>query len=316
MPFKVTGAITGMLRSSDPNKDPVAAQFWPRPEESIIKEYETTDPLGDNLYKTASRVVHHYYDRMLLLVNDRCAAYCRYCFRRHFTGQEGSRITAEELSEACLFLKDHPQIDEVLITGGDPLSLSNSNIKDIISSLKDTKQELTVRIGTRVPIVMPKRIDEGLLRVMEEYGPIWMILHINHVQEITPDFIKAIGDLRKTGVQFLNQSVLLKGVNDDWQVLKTLYRRLLQLGIKPYYLFQGDLASGTSHFRVDIRKGLTIMEKLRQHLSGMGIPTYAVDLPQGGGKVPLTEDRISHEDDKWYYIKNLEGHIYPYPKEV
>jgi len=304
-----------MIFSKNPDEDPVAAQFWPREEEDHKLAYETPDPLGDQAYAAGPRLIHHYYDRVLLLVSDRCGAYCRYCFRRHFTAQDGVTLEKEELLQACDYLKQNPQVEEVLLTGGDPLMVSNDHLRMILEHLKEVRPDLTIRVGTRIPVVQPERVNQGLLEVLEDFAPLWMVLHINHPHELTPPLKEALYKMRKAGVQFLNQSVLLKGVNDDWRILKSLYRGLLNLGVKPYYLFQGDLASGTSHFRVNLERGLEIMDDLRRHLSGMGIPVYAVDLPQGGGKVPLSRDRIVKSDQNWYYIKNLEGEIFPYPRE-
>ena len=284
LPFGASRYYAGLARSEDPREDPIAAQFVPRDEELIVLPYESADPIGDSRYLVAERLVHHYPDRALLLVSDRCATYCRYCFRRHFTGNGGGQITAEQLEEACRYLSHTPSVREVLLSGGDPLMLSDRDLGRVIDRLHQVDPAYIFRVCTRMPVVHPARITEDLAGMLGNAGSVWAVIHTNHPRELTDEFRRAVRRLITAGVPVLNQSVLLRGVNDDAATLEELFRGLVRAGVKPYYLFQGDLAAGTAHFRVPLEKGVALMRELRGRLSGIALPTYAVDLPSGGEK--------------------------------
>jgi len=314
LPFGVSRYYAGLAHSQDPETDPIAAQFIPREKELVRLDYESDDPIGDRRYRVTERLIHHYRDRALLLVSDRCATYCRHCFRRHFTGHGGGRITADQLEEACSYLQRTPAIRELLLSGGDPLMLSDQDLAGLISRLKSVDPEYIIRICSRMPVVAPSRVTDSLARMLGETGSVWAVIHANHPRELTAEFRAAVRRLLGAGVPVLNQAVLLRGVNDSVDTLEELMRGLVRAGVKPYYLFQGDLAAGTSHFRVSLERGIQIMRELRERLSGIGLPTYAVDLPDGGGKVPVESSLVRVEPDA-YVLRGSEGIEYRYPRE-
>jgi lysine 2,3-aminomutase len=313
LPFGVSRYYAGLTASRDPRTDPIAAQFVPTASEELTLPYESRDPLGDSRHLVAPRLVHHYADRALLLVSDRCATYCRFCFRRHFTGNGGGGISTVELEEACAYLSRTPAVREVLLSGGDPLMLSDHDLERILARLRSVDPEYVLRICTRMPVVLPSRVTEDLAALLGGFESLWVVVHANHPRELTDEFRNAVRRLRGSGVPVLNQSVLLRGINDDAEVLHALLRGLVQMGVKPYYLFQGDLASGTSHFRVSISRGLELMRQLRARLSGLALPTYAVDVP-GGGKVPVEASLIRVEPQA-YVLRGIDGGEYRYPRE-
>lgn len=315
LPYGVSRYYAGLSESQDPTVDPIAAQYIPRPEELVTLPYESSDPIGDNRYRVAERLVHHYRDRALLLANDRCATYCRHCFRRHFTGNGGGRITEAELDEACAYLERTGEVREVLLSGGDPLMLSDREIELVIERLKSVRKDYTIRICTRLPVVLPSRITPALCEIFERFDGLWAVIHTNHPREITDAFRHAVRLLTRAGVPVLNQTVLLRGVNDNIATLEELFRGLVRNGVKPYYLFQGDLAAGTAHFRVPIERGLELIQALRGRLSGIALPTYAVDLPDGGGKVSIESALIRIETDA-YVFRGAGNREYRYPREV
>lgn len=315
LPYGVSRYYASLAATSDPERDPIAAQFVPRPEELEVLPYESSDPIADNRYRVTRRLVHHYHDRALLLVNDRCATYCRHCFRRHFTGNGGGRITEGELEEACAYLERTPAIEEVLLSGGDPLMLSDRELELILGRLKGVRTELTIRICSRLPVVLPARVTPSLCEMFERFEGLWAVIHTNHPREVTPEFRAAVRALIRSGVPVLNQAVLLRGINDRLDTLEELFRSLVRCGVKPYYLFQGDLAAGTSHFRVPIERGLELMRDLRGRLSGIAMPTYAVDLPGGGGKVAIESALLRIETDTYVFC-GPDGEEYRYPREV
>jgi lysine 2,3-aminomutase len=314
LPFGASRYYAGLARSQDPSVDPIAAQFVPREEELIVLPYESTDPLGDLRHLVADRLIHHYEDRVLLLVSDRCATYCRYCFRRHFTGNGGGQITPEQLEAACAYLSHAPSVREVLLSGGDPLMLSDRDLAYIIDRLRQVDPSYILRVCTRVPVVHPARVTEDLAGMLGSAGSVWAVIHTNHPCELTDEFRRAVRRFLTAGVPVLNQAVLLRGVNDDTSTLEELFRGLVRTGVKPYYLFQGDLAAGTAHFRVPLEKGIALMRELRGRLSGIGLPTYAVDLPGGGGKVAVEASFLRVEADA-YVLRGPDGKEHRYPRE-
>lgn len=315
LPYGVSGYYRSLSRLSDPRVDPIAAQFEPRKEEEDRLPYESDDPIGDDRYAVTSRLIHHYRDRALLLLCDRCATYCRHCFRRHFTGNSSGRITEAELSEAISYISEHREIQELLFSGGDPLMLGDRELEAILSELRALREDMIFRVCSRIPVVLPGRITEPLAALLGSYAPLWFVTHANHPGEITREFQEAVARLSRHGIVTMNQSVLLRGVNDDPEILERLFRQLLRSRVKPYYLFQGDLAAGTAHFRVPIERGLEIMQTLRSRLSGMALPTYAVDLPEGGGKVPI-ESHLLRIEEAWYILRGPQGGEYRYPREI
>ncbi|QEN05711.1 KamA family radical SAM protein [Thiospirochaeta perfilievii] len=307
--------VTDYYKSISINKPQLEKQFTPDIREKDVLSYEVGDPLNEEEHIVAPRLVHRYKDRVLLLVTDNCRLYCRHCFRRDFIDRGDNDITDKEIDAACLYIKNNIDVHEVLISGGDPLTLGYKRLSYLLHSLKSARDNLVIRIGTRVPIVDPDFIDNGMLDLFKSISPVWMALQVNHPDELTPRVKEVLNKLTFSGVTLLNQAVLLKGVNDNLETLKQLCQKLLEFRVKPYYIFQGDLAKGTSHLRVPISKGLKLMASLRDEVSGIAMPTYAVDIPGGGGKIPLNPDFIESEDDNFYYLKNSAGFIGKYPKE-
>jgi lysine 2,3-aminomutase len=315
LPFGVSRYYAGLAQNEDPSADPIAAQFVPREEELLSLAYESADPIGDTRYLVTRRLLHHYRDRALLLVTDRCATYCRHCFRRHFTGHGGGRLTEDQLEEAFAYLARTPSVKEILLSGGDPLMLSNHELESLIARLKKIDPDYIIRVCTRMPVVLPSRVTDSLALMLGGFESLWMVIHTNHPRELTDVFRAGIGRLLRAGVPVLNQAVLLRGINDDADTLEALFRGLVRAGVKPYYLFQGDLAAGTAHFRVPIERGIALMRELRNRLSGIALPVYAVDLPGGGGKVPVESALLRIEADA-YVFSGPEGAEYRYPREA
>ncbi len=316
LPGRISAYYEALARSRDPYTDPIAAQFVPRDEERISLPYETRDPIGDELYRVGARVIHHYRDRVLILADDRCATYCRHCFRRHFTANGSGPITQPEIEEASAYLAGHPECGEALISGGDPLMLPDERLDLLLRTLRDAREDLILRLATRIPVVQPSRVTSETAAMLGSYAPLWVVIQANHPREITPEFRRSVGLLVDNGVPVLNQAVLLRGVNDDADTLEALMRELVRCRVKPYYLFQGDLASGTSHFRTTIDEGLALMTELRRRVTGIAVPTYAVDLPGGAGKVPLTEAAVVRREAQWYILRDLDGKEHRYPREL
>ena len=315
LPFGVSRYYAALAGREDPDADPIAAQFIPRPGELVTLPYESADPISDTRYLVTERLIHHYPDRALLLVSDRCATYCRHCFRRHFTGHGGGQITGEQLEAACAYLARTPAIHEVLLSGGDPLMLSDRDLGAVVDGLLRVDPSYVLRLCTRMPVVHPARITEDLALMLGKPGSVWAVIHANHPRELTDEFRQAVRRLITAGVPVLNQAVLLRGVNDTTETLEALFRGLVRAGVKPYYLFQGDLAAGTAHFRVSLEKGVALMRELRGRLSGIALPTYAVDLPGGGGKVPVESAMVRTEQDA-YVLRGPDGKEYRYPREI
>jgi lysine 2,3-aminomutase len=315
IPYGVTQFYKSLAKDLDPEIDPIAAQFVPTDHETVHLDYETADPLADQRFEVTPRVVHHYRDRLLILTHDRCATYCRHCFRRHFTAHGSGTMTESQMQGAAQYLEQHPEVREVLLSGGDPLLMPWQSLMQLIEILRSIRDDLTIRISTRIPVVKPDLMSEVRIHELGTHAPIWIVVQVNHPSEISPQFLAVTNKLVNTGVPILDQTVLLRGVNDSVETLETLFRSLVQARIKPYYLFQGDLASGTRHFRVNIDRGLEIMKTLRKRLSGLAIPTYAVDLPGGGGKVPLTEATVVRREKEWFVLTDADGNEYRYPRE-
>jgi len=315
LPYGVTRYYASLAGTLDPGTDPIAAQFVPQDAETAALSYESADPIGDSRYLVAERLVHRYADRALLLVSDRCAAYCRHCFRRHFTGHGGGQITEEQLDRACEYLASAPAVREVLLSGGDPLMLSDKDLGHVMDRLLQVDPTYILRICTRMPVVQPARITGDVAEMLGRTGSVWAVIHANHHRELTDEFRAAVRRLITSGVPVLNQAVLLRGINDRVETLEALFRGLVRAGVKPYYLFQGDLAAGTAHFRVPLEQGIALMRELRSRLSGIALPTYAVDLPGGAGKVPV-ESSLLRVEKETYVLRGPDGKEHFYPREA
>ena len=311
----ITNHTYSVMQSTDPTKDPVAAQYVPQEQELIIHPEERTDPIGDNAHSPVKGIIHRYPDRVLYKITTLCPVYCRYCFRKSMVGPKAdSPMKKSDHSVALDYIKNTPTISEVILSGGDPLILSASQIAQTLDAIEAVSHIDLMRIHTRTPIADPARITDDMASALTRDKALTIILHINHVQEITPEVITAIKKLQKTGAMLLAQSVLLKDINDDAQTLETLFRKLISLKIKPYMLHHLDPAPGTQHFRVPISKGQNIMRTLRGNLSGIALPEYMLDIPGGHGKVPLTPAHCTSGDEEGTYtLTDPNGNTHAYP---
>jgi lysine 2,3-aminomutase len=282
-------AITPAMAELIPDNDAIAAQFVPTAAELVQAPQERPDPIGDDAHSPVFGVVHRYPDRVLLKANHACAVYCRFCFRREMVGPEGVRpLSPEKLDAAMLYIAGDPAIWEVIVTGGDPLILSPRRLADLMARLAKIDHVKVVRFHTRVPAVDPERITPELVAALTSADKtVWVALHANHADELTPAAVAAVARLVDAGIPMVSQTVLLKGVNDDAAVLEALMRRFVELRIKPYYLHPADRARGTAHFRTSLAEGQALMRELRGNVSGLCQPTYMLDIPGGHGKAPV-----------------------------
>ncbi|KIE58565.1 lysine 2,3-aminomutase [Methylacidiphilum kamchatkense Kam1] len=310
--FSLTPYFFNLIDPQNPDC-PIRRQVIPRVEELVSLPYEMSDPCGEDKDMVAPGLVHRYPDRVLFLVTDRCASYCRYCTRsRIVSGVSGQKLETDD-KLAFEYLKNHREVRDVLISGGDPLLLSDSRLERLLRQLREIPHIEIIRIGTRIPIFLPQRITDGLCKMLKTYHPLWLNIHANHPKELTIEVKIALEKLADAGIPLGNQSVLLKGINDDHQIILELVRKLIRCRVRPYYLYQCDLIQGTDHFRVPIKKGLEIMRNLRGFTTGFAVPQYVVDGPGGGGKIPLNPDYvIGYYEDK-VLLRNYEGKIYSYP---
>lgn len=312
----ITPYYLSLIDKKDPN-DPIRRQAVPTKDEMNFLACDERDPLGEEADMVAPGLVHRYPDRVLLLVTDICGVYCRHCTRRRFAGQKDMNLPLKHIDRAVSYIKNNPVVRDVIISGGDPLMLSTIRLESIIKKLREIPHVEIIRIGTRIPVVLPQRIDTQLIDMLKKYSPIYINTHFNHYNEITPQSKKACDMLADAGIPLGNQSVLLSGVNDCVNVMKKLVRELLKIRVKPYYIYQCDLAKGIEHFRTPISKGIEIMEGLRGHTSGLAVPTYVVDAPGGGGKIPIIPNYIVSQAPTKTVLRNYAGKlsVYEGPQE-
>ena len=308
----ITPYFFNLIDRNDP-ACPIRRQVIPRAEEMVVSEGEMLDSLGEDEHSPVEGLVHRYPDRVLFLVTDRCAAYCRYCTRSRLVSNAQDYNFHPEYEQGLRYIESHPEIRDVLLSGGDPLLLSDRKLEHLLARLRAIKHVEFIRIGSRIPVFLPQRITPELAEIFKRYGPIWMSLHVNHPKEATAELRAACDRLAFAGVPLGNQSVLLKGVNDDADVIKALVHRLLRMRVRPYYLYQMDLITGGSHFKVDVRKGIEIIRALRGHTTGYAVPQYVIDAPGGGGKVPINPDYVERITDDEIIFRNYEGGRFRYP---
>ena len=291
---------------------PIKDQAIPSIKESDFIESDLVDPLEEDRDSPVPGLTHRYPDRVLLLVTDVCSMYCRHCTRRRMVGQEDRLFDPKHFEKAIDYIRSHEEIRDVIISGGDPLMLSDNKLEIILKALRSIDHVEIIRLGTRLPVVMPMRIQPSLIKMLRKYHPIYISTHFNHPKEITKESTKACTLLADGGFPIENQTVLLREVNDCPHVIKELNQKLLSIRVRPYYLYQCDLSQGLSHFRTSLGRGIHIIEALRGHTSGLAVPTFVVDLPGGGGKVPLMPNyTLSRTDDKTV-LRNYEGAITVY----
>ena len=281
--------------------------------ETDIRPYEMADPLGEEGHSPVPGIVHRYPDRVLFLVTEFCSTYCRYCTRSRLVGKSGHRSDVRSWQAALEYIRAHPEVRDVLLSGGDPLTLPDMKIEWLLSQLHRIPHVEVVRIGTKVPAVLPQRITPALVRMLRRYHPLLMSLHFAHPDEITPETAAACNRLADGGIPLGSQTVLLAGVNDDVETMKRLMHGLIRNRVRPYYLYQCDPIPGSTHFRTPVERGLSIIQGLRGHTSGYCVPTYVIDAPGGGGKVPLQPDYALGRDGQNVMLRNYEGRVFQYP---
>jgi lysine 2,3-aminomutase len=300
------------LMDPDDPSCPIRLQSVPLRHEFDIISEERVDPCGEESTSPVHGVVHRYPDRILFLVNEMCAMYCRYCTRSRMVG-DGKRTLNPATYEAAFdYIRQHKEVRDVLISGGDPLTLGDSLLEHIISQLKAIPHVEFVRIGSRVPVTLPQRITPNFVRMLKRYNPIWMSIHFNHAKEITPPVRWACNLLADHGIPLGSQTVLLKGINDDPATMKKLMHELLKIRVRPYYIYQCDPVVGSGHFRTSVETGMRIIEHLRGHTTGYAVPTYVIDAPGGGGKVPVGPDYLIGRNKDHWILRNYLGERYTY----
>jgi lysine 2,3-aminomutase len=309
----ITPYFFNLIDPFDP-ECPIRRQVIPRIEEMTYAPTDMADPCGEDHDMPVPGLVHRYPDRVLFLVTDRCASYCRYCTRSRVVSGVGEQELELDFDRAIDYLQKHTEVRDVLLSGGDALLLSDKRLGDLLRRLRAIDHIEFLRIGSRVPIFLPQRITPELCAMLKEFHPLWMSVHVNHPRELTNEVREALGRLADAGIPLGNQSVLLKGVNDDPAVMKVLVQKLLRCRVRPYYLYQCDLIQGSSHLRTSVAKGLEIIENLRGHTTGYAIPQYVIDGPGGGGKIPINPDYVVAKTPDSIVLRNYKGDIYEYPE--
>jgi len=292
---------------------PIRRQVIPRGEEMITAPEEMLDPVGEEKTMPVEGLVHRYPDRVLFLVTDRCATYCRYCTRSRLVSNAQDYNFHPEMENGLKYIEEHKEVRDVLISGGDPLLLSDKKLNYLLTRLRAIEHIEFIRIGTRIPIFLPQRITPELCDILKNHGPIWMSIHANHPKECTWEVKEVCDQLSFAGVPLGNQSVLLKKINDNVEVMKSLIHRLLMMRVRPYYIYQCDLITGSSHLRSDVQTGIKIIEGLRGHTTGYAVPQFVIDAPGGGGKVPINPEYVERITETEVVIRNYEGKRYRYP---
>ena len=300
------------LMDPDDANCPLRRQAVPVAMESVVSPHEMVDPCAEDRDSPAPHLVHRYPDRVLLLATDHCAMYCRHCTRRRLVGEHKEENSASRFDAAVEYLKSNRKVRDVLISGGDPFVLEDEEIEDLLQKLRSISHIEFLRIGTRTPVTLPQRITEKLANILKKYGPIWVSIHFNHPKEITKRCKIACDMLADAGIPLGSQTVLLKGINDRPYIMRKLMQELLQIRVRPYYIYQCDPVRGTQHFRTPVAAGINIMEKLRGHTSGYAVPTYVIDGPGGGGKIPVGPNYILSQAKGKYVLRNYRGKIYTY----
>ena len=300
------------LIDPDNPEDPVRKQAIPTAFETHKSECDLEDPLHEDVDSPVPGITHRYPDRALFLITDQCSMYCRHCTRRRFAGQRDAEVGQARIDKGIEYIRNTPQIRDVLLSGGDALLMSDEKLEYIISRLREISHVEVIRIGSRTPVVMPQRITEDFVSMLKKYHPIWLNTHFNHPKEITPEATLACERLANVGVPLGNQSVLLRGVNDCVHVMKRLVQQLVKIRVRPYYIYQCDLSMGLEHFRTSVAQGIAIIEGLRGHTSGYCVPTFVVDAPGGGGKIPVMPNYLISQSNDKVILRNYEGVITTY----
>lgn len=293
---------------------PVRMQSIPARAEARVRPGELADPLGEDKTRPEEAIVHKYPDRVLFLALDTCSVYCRHCTRRRITKGGEAELSKEQMRRGIEYIRRHPEVRDVLISGGDPFLLTESRLEELLAPLSEIPHVEMIRIGTRIPVCLPMRVTDALARTLRRYAPVYVVTHFNHPKEITPEAREACERLVDHGVPVENQAVLMRRLNSDARIIKELSHRLLRIRVRPYYLHQMDVAEGCEHLRTPIAKGIEILEQLRGHTTGLAVPHLAVDLPGGGGKVTLQPDYVVERAADQTVFRNFKGERYAYPE--
>lgn len=309
--MSITPYYLTLMDKNDP-LDPVRIQAVPSAMEIMMADADLMDPLHEDEDSPVPGLTHRYPDRVLLLITDQCSMYCRHCTRRRFAGQTDNAMSTSRIDAAIDYIRKTPEVRDVLLSGGDALLMSDIRLEAIIKKLREIPHVDIIRIGTRVPVVMPQRITDDLVNMLKKYHPIWLNTHFNHPSEITRESREACEKMANGGIPLGNQSVLLKGVNDCVHVMKNLVQGLVRMRVRPYYIYQCDLSMGLEHFRTPVSKGIEIIEGLRGHTSGFSVPTFVVDAPGGGGKIPVMPNYVISQGTHKVILRNFEGIITTY----
>ncbi len=307
----ITPYYLSLINPDDPHC-PVRKQAIPTGAETHQSAADLLDPLHEDEDSPVPGLTHRYPDRVLLLITDMCAMYCRHCTRRRFAGQKDDESPVDNIQKAIDYIAQTPQVRDVLLSGGDALMVSDAKLESIIQRLRAIPHVEIIRIGSRTPVVCPQRITDKLVDMLKQYHPIWLNTHFNHPAEITPEAAEACAKLANAGIPLGNQSVLLRGVNDCVNVMKRLVHQLVKMRVRPYYIYQCDLSMGLEHFRTPVSKGIEIIEGLRGHTSGYAVPTFVVDAPGGGGKTPVMPTYVISQSPGKVVLRNFEGVITTY----
>lgn len=307
----VTPYYLSLIDLKDP-QDPIRKQAIPTAAELYFAPEESADSLHEDTDSPVKGLTHRYPDRVLFLITDCCAAYCRHCTRRRMVGQTDNALPRAQIDDCIEYIRNHSEVRDVLVSGGDVFMQSDDMLEYVISRLRAIEHVEIIRLGTRTPVVMPQRITPALCDMLKKYHPIWVNVHFNHPDEITPQAAQACAMLADAGIPLGNQSVLLKGVNDCVHVMKKLVNELVKIRVRPYYIYACDLSLGLSHFRTPVSKGIEIIEALRGHTSGYCVPTFVVDAPGGGGKIPVMPNYVLSQAPGKVVLRNFEGVITTY----
>ena len=307
----ITPYYLSLIDLNDPN-DPIRRQAIPTARELYQSPADQLDPLHEDTDSPVKGLTHRYPDRVLLLVTDQCSMYCRHCTRRRFAGQTDRSVPVEQIDRCIDYVREHTEVRDVLISGGDPLVMSDEKLEYVISSLRSIEHVEIVRIGSRTPVVLPQRITPELCAMLKKYHPLWLNTHFNHPSEVSEESRRACAMLADAGIPLGNQTVLLAGVNDCVYTMKKLMHELVKMRVRPYYIYQCDLSMGLEHFRTPVSKGIEIIEALRGHTSGFCVPTFVVDAPGGGGKTPVMPNYVISQTPHKVILRNFEGVITTY----
>jgi lysine 2,3-aminomutase len=307
----ITPYYAAHMDKDDP-RDPIRMQAVPTFTETHVSAADMVDPLHEDEDSPAPGLTHRYPDRVLFLITDQCSMYCRHCTRRRFAGQSDDEVEMENIDKCIEYIRNTPEVRDVLLSGGDCLLVSDQKLEYIIRKLREIPHVEIVRLGSRTPVVLPQRITDDLVNMLKKYHPIWLNTHFNHPKEFTPESMEACRKLADAGIPLGNQSVLLRGVNDCPHIMRDLVHKLVMNRVRPYYIYQCDLSLGIEHFRTPVAKGIEIMESLRGHTSGYCVPTFVVDAPGGGGKTPVMPNYVLSQSADKVILRNYEGVITTY----